>query len=149
MSRIRPNASWAAHCLAALAVWVALIAAPAATAAPAELTEHDGSRGVWLRTPAAEAFVAAEPRFRVLAFARAGQPSLMADANVAEQGVRLAFMGPDQVPPSFDVGNVPAEIVERTPSSVRVRLAPAAGLRYEVTLTLETERPRQRRRRRN
>jgi hypothetical protein len=108
----------------------------------APLDEHDGFRGAWLRTPSAEVFVAVEPRFRVLAFARPGRPSLMADVRVAEQGTRLAFMGPDQVKGSFDVGNVPADFVDRTASTARVRLAPAAGLRYDVTLALDADRPR-------
>src|SRR5690606_3482109 len=43
---------------------------------------------------------------------------------------------------SFDVGNQPAEMLERTPTTARVRLAPAAGLQYTVELTLEQDQPR-------
>src|SRR5690606_12302181 len=93
------------------------------------------------RTEAAEVFVGIEPQFRVLAFGRIGERSLMADSKVAEQGMRLAFMEPEQVPPSFDVGNQPAELIERTERSATVRLAPAAGLRYTVELGLAKREP--------
>ena len=104
--------------------------------------EHDGHRGLWLRTQAAQVFVAVQPTFRVLSFSRPGERSLMADRNEPEQGLRLAFMEPEQIKASFDVGNQPAEVLERTERTVRVRLAPAAGLRYEVTLALQSDRPR-------
>lgn len=102
---------------------------------------YDGYQGAWLRTDAAEVFVATEPHFRVLAFRRIGRPSLMADANVAEQGIRLAFMEPEQVPPSFDVGNQPAAFLDRTQRTARVQLSPAAGLRYTVELELADDSP--------
>src|SRR5690554_5760692 len=110
-------------------------------AAEETLVEHEGHRGLWLRSDAAEVFIGIEPQFRVLSFRRPGEPSLMAGQNVAETGLRLAFMEPDQVPASFDVGNVPAEVLERTPRSVRVRLKAAAGLQYTVRMQLDEADP--------
>jgi hypothetical protein len=106
-----------------------------------DLDEQDGYRGHWLRTPAAEVFVAIEPQFRVLAFRRPGEASMMAGRETEQHGLRLAFMEPEQIPASFDVGNVPAEVVERSEKSLHARLAPAAGLQYEVKLTLAQDRP--------
>ncbi|HEV7299981.1 MAG TPA: hypothetical protein VGN72_11500 [Tepidisphaeraceae bacterium] len=107
-----------------------------ATTRVAELIEHEGSRGFWINAESTEAFVAIEPEFRVLSFRKTGETSLMADASVAQKGVRLAFMEPDQVPTSFDVGMQPAEVLKRSASGATVRLAPAAGLRYEVAVEL-------------
>jgi hypothetical protein len=111
---------------------------PGATGA---LEEHDGYRGFWLRASSAEAFVALQPQFRVLSLARKGEISLMAGSDVCEQGLRLAFMEPNQVPASFSVGDVPGEVLERSVSSARVRLHAAAGLQYELALKLQDARP--------
>lgn len=119
------------------AVIVLLMGGQPAAAQEAAMQEQDVSRGIWLRTEAVEAFVALAPRFRVLSIRRPGEVSLSAGVGVAEQGLRLAFMEPDQVPGSFDVGNVPAEVLEQSDTSLRVRLQPAAGLQYTVTLTLD------------
>ncbi len=134
----------AVHCrrgwLATMLVALASNAQPVLSAEALE--DFDGSRGVWVRSEAVETFVAVEPKFRVLAVRRPGEASLMADASHSDHGLRLAFMGPDQIPTSFDVGNVPAEIIERSPQKVRVRLAPADGLRYSVAVTTDADRPR-------
>lgn len=111
-------------------------------AAETTLAPHEGYRGIWVRSEAIEAFVALEPQFRVLSIKRPDEGTLMAGQAVAEHGLRLAFMEPDQVPASFDVGNVPAELLERSEGSVRVRLAAAEGLQYSVWLRLDQAHPR-------
>lgn len=93
-------------------------------------------RGVWLKNDRIEAFVVTEPMFRVLSIRKPGEASLMDGPMLAERGIRLAFMGPDQVKTSFDVGNQPATILEQKPMSMQLRLAPADGLQYEVEIAL-------------
>jgi hypothetical protein len=125
----------------------ACAAAPAASAAPPAsapaipLTQHQGFQGFWLRSDTTEAFIALQPKFRILSLRSPGQSSLLADPRVTEQGIRLAYAEPDQVPTSFDVGNQPAEVLQQPPHSVRLRLAPAAGLRYSVEVSLRNDRP--------
>ena len=62
--------------LLALVVWIAMLLPRAAVADDAPV-EHDGSRGLWLRNELAEVFLAVEPRFRVMAFRKIGETSLM------------------------------------------------------------------------
>lgn len=100
------------------------------------------ARGFWLRTSSIEAYVETHPAFRLLSVRSPGGVSLMADHTVSEKGLRLAFMEPAQSPASFDVGNQPAEVMNRTASTVRVRLSAAAGLRYRIELSLEQDAPR-------
>ena len=99
-----------------------------------DLVEHDGYRGVWVKTDAIEAFVATQPKFRILSIRKPDKPSLIADAKIDEPGVRLAFMSPGQVKTSFDPGLTTAEIVEPG----RFRLKPADGMQYTVTANPET-----------
>lgn len=98
--------------------------------------------GFWLRTPAIEAYVETRPVFRLLSVRAPGGESLMADKTVSEKGLRLAVMEQEQTPRSFDVGNQPAVVVDRTTSSVRARLSAVNGLRYTVELSLEQAAPR-------
>jgi hypothetical protein len=125
--------------LSAALLAACLIAAPARAQ---DREQHDGFSGFWLRGKSVEAFVAVEPKFRVLSIRRTGQPSLVGDSKTAEQGLRLAFMESQQVKQSFDVGNQPAEIVKRSDVSATLRLAPADGLRYTVTITADADEPR-------
>ena len=106
------------------------------------LEDHDGTRGYWLRTTSVEAFIALEPWFRVLSVRRPGQVSLLADSSFSEQGIRLAYMEPDQVPSSFDAGNQPARSLKRTTNSARLQLAATGGLRYTVQVRLEADHAR-------
>jgi hypothetical protein len=108
----------------------------------ADVESHDGHGGVWLRGSAAEVFVATEPRFRVLSFRARGQSSLLADSKTNEQGLRLAFMEPEQIPASFDVGNQRARVVHQEARRVSAELEPAAGLRYDVAVELADDEPR-------
>lgn len=113
---------------------------PAAAQAGDAIEEHDGYRGFWLRTRSAEVFVATRPVFRLLSLRRPGERSLMADRSVYEQGVRLAFMEPEQIPVSFDVGNRPVESIRREgAAAARVTLAVATGLRYHVDVSLDAQ----------
>jgi hypothetical protein len=117
-----------------LCLWVR-----AALASAQELQEHDGSQGVWLRGKDLEAFVCLQPVFRIAAVRKPGGTSVMADSTGVEKGLRLAFMSPIQIPKSFDVGNQPAEVIERDDHAIKLRLAVADGLRYEVSLTADTK----------
>lgn len=133
--RLLPRRTVAAVALAAL------LAGPDFVRADEPLMEHDGARGVWLRSETIECFVALQPRFRILSIRKAGGESILATQRDAEAGVRLAYMTDQQVPTSFDVGNQPAEIVERDARAVRLRLAPAAGLQYAVHLSADPREP--------
>lgn len=106
-----------------------------------ELTIHQDYQGFWIRSSSAEAFVAIKPVFRILSLRTAGGVSLLADSTTAQQGVRLAFMEGEQVPKSFDVGNVPAEVVARSSDSASLHLASTGGLEYRVKLQLQPNRP--------
>lgn len=101
------------------------------------LEEFDGLRGFWLRSATVEAFVAIEPVFRLAGVRRPGAPSLMADKSRSQQGLRLAFMEPDQIASSFDVSKQRAEVLERTPLRARVSLNEAMALKYSVDITLD------------
>lgn len=126
--------------VACLAVMTGLLgAAPQSPAA--ELVEHDGAQGVWLRSPAIEVFVATQPKFRLLSIRRPGQESIIAGTKEAESGVRLGYMRSQQVATSFDVGNQPADVLEQTATAIKVRLAPAAGLQYTASLRLDEHEP--------
>lgn len=120
-------------------ITAALVAACAAHADGAE--QHDGFGGVWLKSASAQVFVAIEPTFRILSFRKPGEPSLLADSKTNQQGLRLAFMEPEQIPTSFDPGNQPASLVEHAGRRIIVRLKEAAGLRYEVEATLAPDAP--------
>jgi len=114
---------------------------PATFGSDSDLELHDGFQGLWLRTGVAEAFVALEPVFRILALRSPGGSSLLADSASEQCGLRLAFMEPEQTSESFRVGEQPARIIERAEARVRVRLARACGLRYEAAISLEPGRP--------
>jgi hypothetical protein len=97
---------------------------------------------VWLRTDEARVFIALQPHFRIMTFARPDQPTVMAGGEMRFHGIRLAVMDPDQVKHSFAVGNKPAEIVNRDAHSVSVQLQPAHGLRYHVRVALDPQHAR-------
>lgn len=117
------------------------IMCPPVPAGETALAAHEGYRGLWLRSQAVEAFVALEPQFRVLSIRPPGDASLMAAQGSPHQGLRLAFMEPEQVPASFDVSNVPGKLIESSDTAARVQLQPAAGLRYAVSLSLHESLP--------
>lgn len=106
------------------------------------LAAHEGYHGIWLRSEAIEAFVGLQPQFRILSIRRRGDASLMAGQDAPHQGLRLAFMEPQQIAASFDVGNVPAELIEHADTFARVQLQPGAGLRYAVSLSLHDSPPK-------
>lgn len=124
------------HGLVARATWLLVLLC--STCVAQDFVEHDGFRGMWVRSDAIEAFVAVEPKFRILAIRKPGTESLLADAKIDEPGIRLAFMGPDQVKTSFDVGRTAAEPV----GPGRFRLKPADGLQYTVTLNPDADQPK-------
>ncbi len=123
------------------AMVLAAVAQAASRPTENDVHSHQGYRGAWLKNEHIEAFVALQPSFRVLDVRRPGEKSLLADEHVSEQGIRLAFAEPDQVPTSFSVGNQPAKILDQTATSIRVQLEPASGLRYTVSVTLDARRP--------
>jgi hypothetical protein len=106
------------------------------------MQQHDGYTGVWVRSEVAEVFVATEPKFRVLAFRELKSETLFADGRTNEQGLRLAFMEPEQIPQSFEVGNQPAKVIERNDRRVNVRLIEAAALRYDIAIAIDDREPR-------
>lgn len=132
---------WQRIVVVALLFFALDVATLAATPVP-DLVDHDGSRGVWLRSEAVEVFVGTEPKFRLLAARRPGKPSLLADSTRPQQGVRLAFMEPNQIPDSFAVGEQSAEVVERSERKLKLRLAPAVGLRYDVAVEIDERFPK-------
>ncbi|MCC6240691.1 MAG: hypothetical protein IT448_10380 [Phycisphaerales bacterium] len=105
------------------------------------LQEHDGYKGIWLRTAQAEVFVALKPKFLLLSLQRPGQSSLLGDATLPEQGIRLMVMKPSQTDDSPVPGRQPAKLLNRGISSARVQLDPGADLQYLVELRLSDEAP--------
>jgi hypothetical protein len=102
-----------------------------------DLVDHDGYRGVWVKSDKIEAFVGLQPKFRILSVRKPGGDSLMADAKIDEPGLRLAFMSPGQVKTSFDPGNTTAE--QTSPGTFRLK--PADGLQFTVTLKPDPDKP--------
>ncbi len=107
-----------------------------------ELVKHDGSSGVWVRGNAIEAFVATEPRFRVLSIRQVGEESIIAGSQVSDQGLRVGFMEANQPKEAFAVGDQPADVVEQSETRVKVRLRPAGGLQYTVAIDADPSAPR-------
>jgi hypothetical protein len=124
------------HGLVAHATWLLMLLCTSCAAQ--ELADHDGYRGVWVKSETLEAFVATQPKFRILSIRKPGQPSLVADGRIDEPGLRLAFMATQQVKTSFDPGLTPAEQVE--PGTFRLK--PADGLQYTVTVKPDRDKPR-------
>lgn len=103
-----------------------------------DLVDHDGYRGVWVKSDKIEAFVATQPKFRILSIRKPGDQSLIADAKIDEPGVRLAFMSPNQIKTSFDPGLTTAEQI----GAGTFQLKPADGLQYTVTVTPDATKPK-------
>lgn len=101
-----------------------------------------GFQGLWLRTESMCIFVGVEPAFRLLGFRRADQVSLWAEPPVAESGLRLAYMEPEQKPGSFHPGQQPARIISFSDRRALVELAPSSVTKTQYTVHVELDRDR-------
>lgn len=103
-----------------------------------------GESGYWLRNAAAECFVTAQQRIRVLVLRRVGGRNLFMSSGGVTDGLRSWLMTPHEEEHERDaLASLPGSI-EPAGGGVRVRTpaAPALGLALEWTVSLHPREPR-------